>query len=84
MLTPPPTPPRLSSPDERVSIPLPEEASAFSDKWSRARSPRAKPVARNWEDEWLENYKPPEVASNRFVLAATRCVTTIGTLLYFG
>jgi len=63
------------SPDELVSIPLPEEASAFSDKWSRARSPRAKPVARSWEDEWLENYTPPEIASNRFVLAATRCDT---------
>ena len=59
--------------DERVSIPLDNElATPYADRWSRARSPRAKKaVTKSWEDEFLENWRPPEYASNRFVLAAT-------------
>lgn len=41
-----------------------------SDKWARASSPKPK-RPRSWEEEWLENYKPPIETPNRFVLAAT-------------
>lgn len=62
------------SADERVSIPLVSDDAAggsYADRWARASSPRAKKVLRRWEDDWLENYRPPELTDNKFVLAAT-------------
>ncbi|KAL3143345.1 hypothetical protein ABBQ38_002180 [Trebouxia sp. C0009 RCD-2024] len=63
-------------PEERISLPLLENLDRYkSDKFSpRPRPPPMKQKSnykKTWEDEFLENYKPPSVLTNKYVWVAS-------------
>lgn len=63
-------------PEEKISLPLLENLDRYkSDKNSpRPRPPPMKQKSnykKTWEDEFMENYKPPSVLTNRYVWVAS-------------
>lgn len=71
-------------PEERVQIPVLLNAEKNSNDRiiiNRARTTVRKVVEKSWEDEFLENYKPPVWIPNKYVLVAT-IVTATGLAVY--
>jgi len=68
------------SAEERVSIPLVQDAAMVRDKWARSGAAR-KRVEPSALDKWLEEFEPPGAMQNRFVWAATS-VISFGLAVY--
>lgn len=68
------------SAEERVSIPLVQDAASVRDKWARSGAAR-KRVEPSALDKWMEEFQPPGAMQNRFVWAATS-VISFGLAIY--
>jgi len=70
------------SPDEKVQIPVLTnlDPNRGGKQASRPRPPpqsRKRITPKNWDEEWLENYKPPSYFENRYVWAGAAATAAL-------